>query len=217
MILRAPDIDEMPPPLRGRTLLMIRFAFPHGAAVGEQLARPLREAAPVYLDQLGPLAVGDIGKIHNDPTQPTASWGLGGMLSSIDQHWVTALLAHVGAGKPSPLIGVEVRHVGGATETDVAGRSAVGGRASAFTLQVIGAPNPQLFDEVLPTAGDALLRSIAAWISPETNINFAGHVESQEHFDSAWPPAIRERLKAVRTAHDPKGIFVHGYTEPSYR
>ena len=212
MILRAPDIDEMPPQLRGRTLLIIRFAAPLGTVAGERLAAPLRAAAPVYIDQLGPLAAGDIAQIHNDPTQPTAAWGLGRLLSSIDQRFVTALLSQVGAGTQSPLIGVEIRHLGGATETDVAGGSAVGGRASGFTLQAIGAPNPDLFESVLPVAGSALLDAIAEWVSPETNINFAGNIESQAHFDSAWPPAIRDQLDAVRTAHDPRGIFVHGFS-----
>ena len=108
----------------------------------------------------------------------------------------------------------EVRHLGGATHRDVAGGSAVGGRASGFTFTLIGAPNPTLFGEVLPAVSDRLVRAITPWLSPETNINFAGAARSDEHFASAWPADISARLASVRAQYDPDGVFPYGFVAP---
>ena len=105
----------------------------------------------------------------------------------------------------------EVRHLGEATRRDVVGGSAVGGRASGFTFTLIGAPNPALFDEVLPAVSDRLVTAIQPWLSPETNINFAGKARSAEHFASAWPADTFARLATVRRQYDPDVIFPYGF------
>ncbi len=112
-ILRMPDLPFIPEPVRGRTLLALRFAYTGDEADaastivrGEQLAAGLRAAAPVYLDALGAMPAGEIARIHNDPTDPTVGWTLGRMFDSIDQDLATALLEHVGAGKDAPYVAV---------------------------------------------------------------------------------------------------------------
>ena len=52
--------------------------------------------------------------------------------------------------------------------------------------------------------------AVAPWLSPETNINFAGRPRSEEHFASAWPPASFERLTGIRERYDPHKLFVYG-------
>jgi len=206
-VIRMPDVPMVPEPLRGHTVLSVRFSFPGDTATGEQLAAPLRASAPVYVDLLGEIPASAIGTIHNDPPGPSPSWTRGRLLGELDQDFVTALLGHVGFGVDTPLLGVELRLLGGQAAIDVEGGSAVGGRASRFTFNLIGPPDPSLFDSVLPAVSDALLTTIAPWISPETTINFAGRIESPEHLASAWPDGIRERLAKERAARDPEGLF----------
>ncbi|MEO6827464.1 MAG: FAD-binding oxidoreductase, partial [Microbacteriaceae bacterium] len=84
-VLRVPDIEEMPPPLRGKTVLHLRYAYvgepgqsaADRAAEGERLLAPLRAAAPVYLDLIGELPASAVGQIHNDPDQPMPVWDRG--------------------------------------------------------------------------------------------------------------------------------------------
>lgn len=209
-IYRLPPFEFIPEPLRGRTLLAIHFAYPGSIAEGERLAEPLRSAAPVYLDYLGTLPVSQIATIHNDPTEPGPGWDRGMLLSTIDQDFATVLLRVAGSGVELPMLLAEVRHLGGATHRDVAGGSAVGGRASGFTFTLIGAPNPTLFRELLPAVSDRLVTAITPWLSPETNINFAGAARSAEHFASAWPADTFARLASVRAEYDPDGIFPYG-------
>lgn len=209
-VYRLPPFPFIPEPLRGRTLLAIHFARPGSPADGERLAQPLRAAAPVYLDYLGRLPTSQIATIHNDPTEPGPGWDRGMLLSSIDQDFATALLANVGSGAELPMLLAEVRHLGEATSRDVDGGSAVGGRESGFTFILIGAPDPALFEEVLPAVADRVTAAIEPWVSPETNINFAGRILSLQHFASAWPADTFARLASVRHQYDPDHIFPYG-------
>jgi FAD/FMN-containing dehydrogenase len=209
-ILRAPDLPFVPEPIRGRTLLAVRFVYPGDSATGERLAAPLRAAAPVYLDQLAEMPASEIPSIHNDPTEPTMGWRLSRMLSSADPALATALLEHVGNGISTPFVAVELRHLGSATVEDVAGGSAVGGRCARFTFSLVGAPNPALFDAVLPRASEAVVTTLAPWLARETTVNFTTHFATQEQFEASWPPAIFARLAAVRAKYDPDGVFTFG-------
>ncbi|MDQ1550017.1 MAG: hypothetical protein QOD27_1675 [Microbacteriaceae bacterium] len=209
-IFRLPPFDFIPEPLRGRTVIALRFARPGTAGDGERIAAPLRSIAPVYLDLLGELPPGQIGAIHNDPTDPGPGWDRGMLLTGVDQDFATALLSQVGSGRDVPFLLAEMRHLGGATRTDVAGGSAVGGRASDFTFSLIGVPDVSLFDTVLPEVSDRIVTAIGPWVSPETNINFAGRPRSYEHFVSAWPAVTFERLASVRRRYDPDGVLPYG-------
>jgi FAD/FMN-containing dehydrogenase len=205
-VFRFPDLDFMPPPLRGRTLLALRFAYPGTAEDGERLAAPLRAAAPIHLDSLGVLAAREVAKIHGDPTDPGPGWASGALLTGIDQDFVTAWLGQVGSGRQVPLLGAEIRHIGSATKTDVAGGSAVGGRPADYTFTLIGAPNPALFAEVVPAAADAVYAAIGPWLSPESTINFVG-VARPGQTGEPWSADTHARLADVRRAHDPHGVF----------
>ena len=211
-ILKFPDFEQVPPPLRGRRVLSLRFAYPGDAGEGELLAAPLRALAPTIIDAIAPLSTADLGQIHNDPDQPGAGWSSGMLLQAIDEGFATQLLAKVGAGTTAPLLGVELRHLGAATALDVTGGSAVGGRASAFTLTMIGVPDPALFDVIIPAFADELAASIRPWISDETTINFAGDISTMEAFASAWPRETHHRLQAARALYDPSGLFTYGPT-----
>jgi FAD/FMN-containing dehydrogenase len=209
-ILRLPDLPFIPEPVRGRTLLAIRFAYPGEAAIGEKLAAPLRAAAPVYVDELGEMPAVQIARIHNDPPNPTKAWVRGRMLTGFDQDFVTAMLGFAGAGKAFPFVGAEVRHLGSATLVDVPGGSAVGGRLSNGTLTLAGAPNPELFDTVIPRAAAACFDALASWIAPENNVNFAGAFASRAEYEGAWRLATFARLAEIRKKYDPEGLFVYG-------
>lgn len=207
-IIRFPPFDVVPEPLRGRRLLTLRFAYPGALEEGARLAGPLRSAAPVYLDELGDLPASDVARISNDPTEPAPGWVTGMGLTGIDQELASALLAQVGAGTEPPFVSAEIRQLGEATQRDVAGGSAVGGRDCAFTLGLVGA-DPELFETTLPAAADRLADALRPWVAAETNVNFAGRPRSAEPRPRAWPPEIAARLEGVRRRFDPDGVIAH--------
>jgi FAD/FMN-containing dehydrogenase len=209
-IVRFPPLDAVPPPLRGRRLLALRFAYPDASRDGVQLAAPLRALAPVYLDALGEMPAAHIERIHNDPTEPGPSSSAGMLLDHVDQELANVLLDQFGAGTDAPFIAVEVRHLGEATRRDVAAGSAVGGRSAGFTLAMI-AVDPALLPREVPRAVARVRASVRAWLSAETNINFAEL--SAEGLAHAWPAATRARLAELRRRYDPDAVFAHGHPE----
>jgi len=208
-ILRFPPIEQIPAPLRGQTLLALRFAYPGSAEEGERIIAPLRAAAPAMFDQVGPLDPRDIATIHNDPTEPGKSSGGGAMLASVDQNLATTLLSIVGpdADVTVPIVAVELRHVGGATRTDVGLGSAVGGRGADYTITVIGSLMQPGIEPAFEAALAAVASAVAPWLAPSTTINFTGLLREKEVFASSWAPATYERLATVRAHYDPSGVF----------
>ena len=199
-IIRFPALDMVPPPLRGRTLLSLRFARPGDAQSGAEAAAPLRELAPVMVDDLDVLPAAHAERIHGDRVAPAPSWTRGLMLATSDDDLATTLLEHAGPDRDLPFLAVELRHVAGATARDVAAGSAVAGRGSAFVLGVL-AVDPTTFETVLPAAAESFFGALAPWASEEMNPNFAGRGEAH------WSAEASERLGDVRRSYDPEGVF----------
>jgi FAD/FMN-containing dehydrogenase len=206
-IIRFPPVELVPEPFRGRTLAMVRFAYPGDSTTGERLVAPLRGAAPVYLDGVREMSPADVALIHSDPPGPVPSWNTGLLLNQLDQDFLNVYLGFVGSGAQTPVLAAELRHLGGATGREVAGGSAVGGRDAAYSLVLIGAPDPSLFAEVLPAATGAVIGALQRWVAPLTNINFSA---GAEYFDRAWPAPTFERLAGIRASLDPDGVFAYG-------
>jgi hypothetical protein len=170
----------------------------------------LRAAAPVYVDELGELPAANIDRIHNDPPNPTVGWVRGRMLAKVDQELVDTILSFAGADQQFPFVAVEVRHLGPASEADVPEGSAVSGRSARATLSLVGAPNPALFEKIVPDAAAALFGALTPWINTENNVNFAGVFDSRADYESVWSRAIFDRLGEVRSKYDPNAMFVYG-------
>lgn len=207
--LRFPDLDVVPEPVRGRFLTTVRFAYPGGADEGERLAAPLRALAPVEVDALGPMPLADVAQIHADPTEPGPGWGWGALLTSLDAEFAETLTGLFSPAAPLPYLAIELRHLGGATARDVEGGSAVGGRDGAYAIHVIGAPDPALFDEVLPAATARFRTAIGRWIAPKTTVHW-GDVDDEQGFRAAWPDEVFARLVETRRRVDPAGVFAFG-------
>ena len=204
-IARFPPFEEIPEPLRGRNLLSLRFAYPGAAGEGEQLAEPLRSLAPVYLDMVGELPPAEIGQIHNDPTEPSAGSVGGVLLDGADQDLAAAILGEVGPGRETPISIVEVRHLGGATHTDVEEGSAVSGRRANYSLGYV-CLDPSKFETELPAAAERLYAAVGPWTSEEGNINLAG-AAAKGRLEAVWPADVWARLQEVRGRVDPDSVM----------
>jgi FAD/FMN-containing dehydrogenase len=209
VFLRIPDVDGPPPPLRGRSLFSVRFAYPGDPAEGERLFAPMRAAAPVYLDFVAEMPTTAVATIHNDPEQGGPSWIRGHMLDSFDRELAEALLPLIGSAAASPFLAVEVRQIGGATHRDTVDGTSVGGRASTHTFSSIAA-DPSTFAEAAPRHADAIATVLGDRLSAVTNINWAADLSDAAEFETLWPAEIFGRLAAIRSRWDPDRMFAFG-------
>jgi hypothetical protein len=210
-ILRMPPLEELPPPLRGRTVVHLRFAYAgEDHAEAERLLSPMKVAGTIVLGFVGPMRTDEMDGIHMDPVDPLPAWEKGMTLTDLPEEAVDALLASAGPQLEIPLIMAEVRLMGGALGRPAKVPNAVPGRSGAFSVLVLGPAIPELA-QVVPMIGKGVLAALGPWKAPETMINFLGDVTGPEEVAAAYPPATIERLKEVKRAVDPTGIFTFGH------
>ncbi len=215
-ILRLPP--EVPV-IGGSAVLHVRYAYVEpGASTdelaegGEALLAGWRElAGPTILDTVGVLPSDRLGEIHSEPEGPIPVWEWGDFLEDIDHDFIDTLLSHVGAAREAPLATVEIRLQGGAIVREPAVPSAVGGKAQPFTLLVLGMPSDELAPwEVVEAAGHAIRDDVAGYSGAQINYNWANHPSSDTFRTRLWSQEASDRLRNVRAAVDPDGVFEHG-------
>jgi FAD linked oxidase domain protein len=205
-IMRFPADCRLPEATRGKTLLMLRFAYPGGAEMGRVFAAPFFKVAEPVFGELKELPGSRLDLVHNDPTAPTMCWTDGMLLDAVDDTFATELLKQVGSGRKSPFLMVEIRHLGAATHIDVPEGSAVSGRSGEYSLCVVGKPDPCLFEKTLPQAFDSLREAIDSYLCTENFINWWSG-RRIEDFERCWPESTFNRLVRLRKKWDPSGLF----------
>ncbi|MCZ2858599.1 FAD-binding oxidoreductase [Blastococcus sp. VKM Ac-2987] len=210
-ILRLPDAEFVPPPLRGRTAVHLRYAYSGtDADEGERLVAPMKAAGRVLLGFIGPIRTDETDSIHMDPVDPMPSWEKGQLLGELTEEGIDALVAVAGPQAQIPLIMVELRLMGGALARQPRVPNAVPGRDGAWSMLVLGPGVPELA-EVVPAVGRGVLGALAPWRARGSMINFLGDVSGPEEVAAAYPPGVHERLAAVKAAVDPGRTFSFGH------
>lgn len=209
-LLRLPDMEEVPPPLRGQFCVSLRYVYVGSDEQGAALLAPMRAAAEPLFDLVGRTPYAAIASVHQDPEGPLPAWDRGQLLRELPAEAVDALLETAGPGVDVPLIMVEVRLLGGALAREPRPGNAVGGRDAAFALGVIGAFPPPL-QQAVTAAGAAVMDALKPWGTGGTQINFQGDASSPDEVQRAWPAATWQRLRALKESRDPEGRFEFGY------
>lgn len=210
-LLRAPDIEAVPPPLRGQLSVHLRYVHVGDEAEGAALLAPMRAAGTVLIDMVATMPYAAIGSVHMDPPDPMPAWDRGMALRELTPEAIEALLATAGPETDVPLIIAEIRAFGGALARDPEHRNAVGGRDAAYAINVIG-PYPPPLQDAVAAAGNAVLDAMTPWATGASLINFSGVATAPEHVRRSWPPETLARLQAVDAQWDPDGLFRFGHS-----
>jgi FAD/FMN-containing dehydrogenase len=210
-IMRMPPMDIVPEPLRGRTVVHLRYAYSGvDYAEGERLVEPMKEAGEILLGFIGPLLTTELDAVHMDPTDPLPAWEKGMGLAELPAEAIDTLLAVAGPEVDVPLMMVELRQLGGALSRQPKVPNAVAGRDAAWELFVLGPAVPELA-QVLPALGRGVLQALAPWKSAGSLLNHLGDVTGPEEVAAAYGPGVADRLRAVKKAVDPEGLFTFGH------
>ena len=150
-----------------------------------------------------------------DPPGPTPCRGNGMLLNDVPPPAIDALVACAGHGSGSPLLSVELRHLGGAVAERPAFGGAVGHLDAEFVMYAVGVtPDPATAAKV-----DAHVQVVERALGPwSAGIQYANFDEqSARGRDRFHDRATLERLRAVKSRVDPTGVFTCGHpvTSPS--
>jgi len=209
-LLRLPDMEFVPPPLRNQFVVHLRFAFPGNRKDGDALLAPMRAVSAPLMDTVGPMDYLDVDQIHMDPVEPLPYTEGGVLLKDFGEKAVAALLELAGEDSGCPLIMIEVRPLGGALAKGRALVDAVSGRDAAFLLFLVGINVPPAAE-----ASHASMREILAAMAPHstgyTLVNFHGEPGDEADRARAWSPAVYERMRAAKSSYDPGNLLRFGH------
>ena len=210
-IIRMPPMEELPPPLRGQTVVHLRYAY-SGADFeeGERLLAPMKATGAILLGFVGPILTTEMDSIHMDPVDPLPAWEKGMLLAELSAETVDTLLAAAGPQVEIPLIMVEIRLLGGALGRQPEVPNAVAGREGAYSVLVLGPGVPELA-QVVPAVGKGVLGALMPWAAPGVLTNFLGDVTGPDEVLNAWPADAQRRLKDLKRTVDPAGTFSFGH------
>ena len=204
-LLRPPHDRALPAAVRGQgPVVHLRYTHcgldPTRPAAADALLAPMRAIAAPLLDDVRSRACAEIDAVHREPTTPAPIHDGGAALRELPAAAVDALLATVGPDVRSPLGLVELRWMGGALARPAAVPNVVAGRAAACSLYARG-PVPEWAGA--STAVARLLDAVAPWSLGGALPNFAGAGPRE----ALWALGDRVRLRVLRRAVDPDGMF----------
>jgi hypothetical protein len=203
-LLRFPPLPELPEFLRGGAFVSVDSTYLGSASEAEALLAPLREIPAMCLDTLAELPVSALGSICAEPVDPMPAIEYSGLLSDFDDAAIGRLLDVAGHRVDSPLVVVQVRHLGGALARGSAAQGPSGAVTEPFQLFCLGVP-------MVPELGPAIEASLAAvkvalddYLTGRTFFTF---LCSDDDPTTAFSPEALARLQDVKRAVDPAGVI----------
>jgi FAD/FMN-containing dehydrogenase len=209
-IIQFPPIEEIPEPLRGGKFAVVEAVVLGDEAFGAAQLRPIRDLGPV-LDTFAMVPPAGIAELHMDPPQPVPYVGAGQMLGELDSEAIDRFVAAVGPGSGSPLLSVEIRHLGGALSRPGAGHGALATFDASFITfgvgMVLDAETHRANRERLDLVGEAL----APYVNGREYLNFTERPTDPARF---YAPHAYRRLRAVKAAVDPENVIRSNHPIP---
>jgi FAD/FMN-containing dehydrogenase len=170
----------------------------------DAILAPLRELGGQLEDTVTAMSPADLGRVHRDPVQPTASVSDARLLEQLPAGTARGLARHA-PGEGSPLAMVELRRLGGAIARGGEGHGALNRLDGDYLLFALGIEDVTGDRAAIETGIADVLESLASFETARTVLNFVDHpVTGQTEFD----PQTYRRLQALRTQMDPSGVLL---------
>jgi FAD/FMN-containing dehydrogenase len=203
-ILRVPALPELPELVRGRAFALVEAAYLGEAAPGAEQIRPLRELGP-EIDTFATIPAPALQQLNMDPEQPLPVEGDGVLLAEAPTDAIDALVALTGPDADTPLLSIELRHLGGALARDFPDAGAQPRIEAAYLMYAAGiSPTPKLGDAVRAHA-QALKDALTTWRADHDYHNF---VETPADAGAVLPSASTRRLREIKAIYDPDQAIV---------
>jgi FAD binding domain len=206
--LSPPDIPAVPEPVRGKKLLTIDAACIGTREQGEAAIAPLRAIGEPIIDTFDQISAAGLCRIHMDPEQPSPGRGHHRPIRELPDEAIDAFVGLVGPDSDSPLVGAELRHLGGALGRPDPDGGALTHLDAAYIMFGVGVPmTPELgaaIEDRLHRLGDAL----DPWAAEGGYFNFS---ERPCNANAILPADVCARLAEVKRHWDPAGTIVAGH------
>jgi hypothetical protein len=206
-MLQLPDVDFLPDHLRGRSFVLVELALLGSESEGVALAQPFRDLEPEF-DTVELMPTGALSAVNMDPDFPLPYSGDGILLDDLPADAIdTVVECFVG----SPLLHVEVRHLGGALQARPERHGCVPAIDQPFILFTFGFAADADMKAAVAGSVEHMLERFSGWDSGRRYLNF---VESRVDARTLFPEESYDRLRELRAKYDPRGMFVANHSIP---
>jgi FAD/FMN-containing dehydrogenase len=205
-LAQLPPAPQLPEPVRGRRVLMLRAFYVGSSGEAEQLLAPLREAAGTPLvDGMRSTSFADAAAMLPPPPPIIAELQFE-LFRTIPDEVIAALTE-----ASDSVSGIELRHWEGAMARPDEHAGPVGHRDIPFSVVVAGqGDTPEQAERMIAGA-----RAVAAKIRPHaTGHSFLNFLGDPARTADAYTEADYRRLQKVKAAYDPDNVFSANHNIP---
>jgi FAD/FMN-containing dehydrogenase len=202
-LLQFPPIPDIPEPMRGRSFSVVEAAYLGDESDGAELMAPIRELGP-EMDTFATIPAPGLSHMHMDPPEPVPALTDHHMVGELPAEGIDALLGAAGPGSGSPLLSVELRHLGGALGRSGPDHGAVDTLRGDYAMFGVGVP---MSEELAAASKEAFGRVGEALAPYESGRPYPNFQEKPTETARMFEDDAYSRLCAVRSAVDPDGVF----------
>ncbi|GAB2846547.1 FAD-binding oxidoreductase [Lentzea nigeriaca] len=201
VMLKMPDIDQIPPPVRGKKVISLRACYIGDPDDGDKLLAPLREAGgEPLMGGLQTMTYGGVRRLTGPQPMPRASLEHVDLFRALDDEVIETIVG--AASGDTPLSVAEIRHWGGAMARDTG--TPVGHRDVPFSIVA----EIDLSDGTPPDEAKSFLDGLGNSLRPHaTGGTFLNFINDPALTETAFSPANWQRLREVKKTYDPSNFF----------
>lgn len=202
-ILQVPPAPEIPEIVRGRQFVVIDGAVLGTEDDAQELLAPLRALEPeIDLFAMAPPIA--LSHLHMDPEHPVPGQSTHALLHELPADAIDAMVAVAGPESLSPLLVVELRHLGGALARVPAGAGALGRLDAAYAMFALGSPMVPELAAAIPPHLARVRAAFDPWASTKVYLNFA---EAATDTQVVYEDDTFAALQAVKATFDPTDLI----------
>ena len=202
-LFHVPPMPELPEPIRGRSFVVVFAVYQGSEAAARELLAPMLALGPA-MEMLRPIPLAELGTVAMDPDQPVPVATDSLLLRAFTPEVIDALIAGAGSPPESPILLVDVRHLGGALRTPAADAGPQPSVDAAFAVMAAGiAASPEMAEGIAGRMA-GVARAVEAWDSGSRYLNF---VDQPGKDASCFSVAAYERLGEIKRRYDPDDLI----------
>lgn len=206
MFMHGPDVEFLPPFIRGRTALMLQAVYTGSEAEAQGSLRGLLSIAGCIAKVVERIPPKQLGVFFGAPPAPSESVGRAEQLQQLSDEAIQALIAFA-EGQPAPFYLLEVRHLGGAVARVAEEATAFAHRKASFLVNYHALVFAPLVREVAAASVSAFIEAIQPFATWQIMPNFLNADEGLERDRAAYPGLKNMRLALLKARFDPANLL----------
>jgi FAD/FMN-containing dehydrogenase len=208
-LLNLPPLEEIPESLRGRSFVVVEAAWLGDEGSGSEQLAPLRELGP-EMDTFAMIAPPGLAVLHMDPPEPVPGAGDGMLLDDFPEDAIAAVVSAAGPETDSPLVSLEVRHLGGAAGRADPSHGALTAIDANYLLYAVGMAMNAGMKQAVERRIDDVQSALASWHAGRL-LTFT---ERSTDLAQTFGDATYRRLREVKAKYDPDNLIQANHEIP---